>query len=752
MTEKIGVDITANVSGFEQGFNQAEKRTKEFANTVEKANADITGASQKAINALGQVGKEIVTGDFSQIPETLGRAAMAAPDLSMNLLRLISPFAAVAAVAGVFAKAAHDGAEESSALANAVILSGNAAGTSADTLNDLALAVSSVTGATRGQAAAVLTQLVSTGKVAENSLDQAAQAAIRLERSGAQAAEKTVAQFAELGKAPVEASLKLNEQYNYLTVEVYRQIKALQDEGREREAAALAIKTYADAADTMAVAVDKNLGILERSWRGIGTAAKWAWDQMLDLGRDDSLDKQIAYFQKQLDIAREAQGNGTSKYLGRFGDTQELEARLNYLGGVKAAQEEATAAVRADNEARKSGIAFDQLKEQYLTKEQKLRREIAQVRQLGAAAGASEAEILKMEAAVQAKYADRAVARKTEIAEGQRLIDQLQNRLYTAEQLSEVEKLQAQLADGKYPKITAAEQDIALALAAQIDQRALIKAQLDEELSAAQKVRKEYEAQENQLQQLIGATPTGKNTERMQKEALAESALLSGRIDQKTFDEIRENLHEVKKEGEDTFGALTSAVNQWGKASAEAMVDFVFEGKASFSDLANSIIKDIMRIVVQQNITTPLAKSVASLDFSGLFASFFHTGGVAGVDAGSATRALPADLFTTAPRYHTGAIAGDEQPAVLKKGEGVFTEAQMKKLAPASGSGTTVNIINQAQGTEITQNRRQGAGGENILDVVIRTVRSNLLNDMAVGGEFASGLEGQYNLSRVAGG
>jgi len=63
---------------------------------------------------------------------------------------------------------------------------------------------------------------------------------------------------------------------------------------------------------------------------------------------------------------------------------------------------------------------------------------------------------------------------------------------------------------------------------------------------------------------------------------------------------------------------------------ADAFTDFVMTGKTSFSDLANSIIKDLMRIAIQQAIVGPIANGIGSL-FSGFFG-----GGVSGAVSGVA--------------------------------------------------------------------------------------------------------------------
>lgn len=71
---------------------------------------------------------------------------------------------------------------------------------------------------------------------------------------------------------------------------------------------------------------------------------------------------------------------------------------------------------------------------------------------------------------------------------------------------------------------------------------------------------------------------------------------------------------------------------------------------------------------------------------------FLHSGGIAGQEH-TFTRPVDPTVFRHAPRFHTGGVAGDEVPAVLKRGEGVFTPGQMKALGGGSGD-MKLTIIN----------------------------------------------------------
>ncbi|MDD3183406.1 MAG: phage tail tape measure C-terminal domain-containing protein [Alphaproteobacteria bacterium] len=136
-----------------------------------------------------------------------------------------------------------------------------------------------------------------------------------------------------------------------------------------------------------------------------------------------------------------------------------------------------------------------------------------------------------------------------------------------------------------------------------------------------------------------------------------------------------------QKEGENAAEAVEKAFSTALKATEDAIVNMVTSGEISLNslnDLANSVVADITRMMVQQSITGPLAKWMGSSMESGgfldsVFSSIFHEGGVAGET--SPSRQIPAFVFAGAPRYHGGGIAGlrpDEVPAILQKGERVI--------------------------------------------------------------------------------
>src|SRR5690606_28386395 len=93
----------------------------------------------------------------------------------------------------------------------------------------------------------------------------------------------------------------------------------------------------------------------------------------------------------------------------------------------------------------------------------------------------------------------------------------------------------------------------------------------------------------------------------------------------------------------------------------DALTQFVTKGKLDFRDLADSIIKDMVRIAIQQSITGPLAGAMA-----GFFAPAAAPAGVTpGVD------------WTYASGGYTGDGGRYEPAGIVHRGEGVLNQDEV---------------------------------------------------------------------------
>ncbi|MGQ3051107.1 MAG: phage tail length tape measure family protein [Roseateles sp.] len=362
----------------------------------------------------GQAPLTVFLQQGGQLKDMFGGAGNAARALGGFVAGLVTPFTLAAAAVGGLAVAYFKGAKEGEAFNRTLILTGNAAGVTAMQLSGIAASISSF-GVTQGAAAAALNQLAETGKVGADNLGRFAAAAVQLERVGGPAVEETVKAFAELGKAPLQAALKLNDTTNFLTVSLYQQIKALEEQGRATEAAKVAQEAFAAVIEDRFPKLEANLGLIERRWLAIKDAIKGAADQALNIGRPETLDElQRKLFDLQTSRS-EASGNGfftgtrrTSVVLAEL--DREIAAvskktaemlKQQGIGDVLAQQQADTLkSVQAGNE-------FAKIAEQSLDKQAKLALEISRIENIGLAAGKSRAEIETQIAAARSKAADK---------------------------------------------------------------------------------------------------------------------------------------------------------------------------------------------------------------------------------------------------------------------------------------------------------------------------------------------------------
>lgn len=293
--------------------------------------------------ATGQAPLTVLLQQGGQLRDTFGGVGNAARALGGYVAGLVNPFTLAAAAGGALAIAYFKGAAEATEFNKQLILTGNAAGTTADQLSQMAAGISQNVG-TQGQAADVLAKLVGTGRVAVGQLNGAGQAIVAMSEATGASVESMVADFASLAKEPAENLAKLNEKYNFLTAATYQQIAALEQQGRAEEAAALAQETYSNELKNRAQEVQQNLGYLESAWKGLGGAAKWAWDQMLNVGRDDTYAEQIASLEERRDrfkrLGGQTYGRSRSDVINDF-NLQIGQLRTSQLSEQAAARRQA---------------------------------------------------------------------------------------------------------------------------------------------------------------------------------------------------------------------------------------------------------------------------------------------------------------------------------------------------------------------------------------------------------------------------
>lgn len=380
--------------------------------------------------ASGQAPMQVLLQQGGQLKDMFGGIAPAAKALGGYVAGLINPFTVAAAAAGALAYAYSRGSKEADAYNSAIILTGNAAGTTAGALQAMASRVSDVVG-TQHKAAEVVAAFAANGNIAGNSIERFAQLAVRLERDAGQSVSKTVEIFASLGKDPVAASVKLNEATRHLTSEVYLQIKALEDMGRASEAAALAQDAYFNTMSQRTSNLEGNLGLIEGAWRAVAEAASWAWDKMLGIGRTKTLQDQMQEMQAQLKLRLEQGPLNPLTASSHEKGNENLRQRIAALANVIDLQSVSAQQEKEANDRAAARVKWESEGDKYLGKRAQMEREIAQARALGASAGLKEAEVEKRVAAIREKYRDKGAESRAKTAAEQMARARLRSDLDT---------------------------------------------------------------------------------------------------------------------------------------------------------------------------------------------------------------------------------------------------------------------------------------------------------------------------------
>lgn len=365
----------------------------------------------------GQAPLTVLLQQGGQLKDMFGGIGPAARALGGYILGLVNPFTVAAAAAGALALAYYKGSEQSDALRNSLILTGNFSKTSEAQLIALAESADRVTG-TFGQAAAALGQLTSAGVNTSGNLKLITTTAVEMQRVTGKSVEDTVAEFIKLGKDPVKGIVELDETYRFLTASVYAQIKALADQGNAVAAADLAERTYAEALAQRTTKIRENLGLIERGWLNIKDAANEVLDAFASIGRKsvESEDKavaqlqhKIAYLQSTLDTAYE--DNDARDRIASL--QEELKQRQGIQQTNAKTLEEEQKRRRIQEEGRNGLDALDTTYKSSLTQTQRLNKELTDLdkaRSKAVAAGV-------FTAAEEAKYAQSRKNIEQEIAD-----------------------------------------------------------------------------------------------------------------------------------------------------------------------------------------------------------------------------------------------------------------------------------------------------------------------------------------------
>ena len=262
------------------------------------ASGHMNGFSMSSVGARRELlvlAHELSQGNFQKfggsmmvLGEQTGAAGLLFSSTGLAILGVVGTL-------GLLAAGAIKGTLEQKHMNDALVMTGNYAGETSDSLN--ALAHSAVeAGGSLGEAKKVATELAGSGKFTGEQIGYITEATVAWEHATGQSIKSIIASFESLAvqsqgntaratEAVSRATLKLDDTYHFLTESVYEQIRALEKEGDAKGASVLATETFARVTKERAEEIVHNLGGIARGWNAVKEAVGTAVDAVGEWGK-----------------------------------------------------------------------------------------------------------------------------------------------------------------------------------------------------------------------------------------------------------------------------------------------------------------------------------------------------------------------------------------------------------------------------------------------------------------------------------
>lgn len=170
---------------------------------------------------------------------------------------------------------------------DAMTLTGGFAGVTYDKLLNLGNLLSDKTGASIGSTRDLMQQLAASGKYTGTTIDAVGEVILRFSKIAGMDAAKAAETLIPLLDGTASSAKQLNDKYHFLNLEQYKNIEALEKQGKLQEAA----KMQATLLNESLQSTQRQLGTLEKAWQGVANFASKAWDAMLGIGREDGTER-----------------------------------------------------------------------------------------------------------------------------------------------------------------------------------------------------------------------------------------------------------------------------------------------------------------------------------------------------------------------------------------------------------------------------------------------------------------------------
>lgn len=565
---------------------------------------------------------------------------------------------------------------------SAMTLTGNFAGVTYTGLLSIGNVLTEKTNVAIGDARDLMQQLAATGKYTHTSIQAVGEVILRFSKLAGVDAAKAAETLIPLLDGTASSAKQLNDKYHFLTLEQYKQIKALEKQGQLQESIRLQSTLLNQSFQTSR----RELGYFEESWKSIGKWASWAWDAMMGWGRDDK-GKDLQKLNHEIALATAALNAPTNRMSQAKDENQAkldalLEQRKLLLKSMLLEDEAAKAKAKAAAENAKGIRDEEKYGPMGIAKAAELAKAKAEAEFAVTKQGVNEIQALQLDAAkkladAQLEMNSKNIQEDGRFAEKNLEIYQNKSISIATETAEKIKQIQIK----KYME----EQELKLVYQKELDDDFVRRSKAKEtaDLSAFNKT-DELEFQRKSLElkyQLIYATETEQKMAKISLEYARKREELE-RSESKT-DFQRQQLDK-----QEAMEKMLVTIEQSGKRTQEifnsvfgnlssAIDNFVKTGKLSMKDLARSIIQDLIAIQMKAAVLRFLGGifSPAS-SFNGSNDGWFK------------------NVYSAQPRAEGGPVSGSSPYIVGERGPELFVPSGSGTIIPNGQMNSMGNVTN----------------------------------------------------------
>ncbi|EJF5828990.1 phage tail length tape measure family protein [Salmonella enterica] len=327
----------------------------------------------------------------------------------------------------------------------------------------------------------VLNGLVSGGQYTGKTLNDVAGAAVAMMQLTGKSADDTVQSFSRMSSSVTDWALESNQQYHWLDLATYQRIASLEKQGDKEAAISLASQRYTQVAQERLGDLKSQLNWLESAWDGVTEAVGRFGNA---LRRDLKVSMGLGNIEEQIQKLEEAKRLGMYSTFGQpIPWNKGMEKDLQDLYQQRDAQTKTSQKKADQQKANDDAIAAQKkLQQTWDNNRTSIEKEADAVEQLR-----QNYEALWKTATGRETLQDRGVASTdgkhfsggqwdTDVKnlnpdekKAEQYNNQLKQRLTQVGKLTELEKVEADIRDGRLQNASAAEQNEARALAKRID-------------------------------------------------------------------------------------------------------------------------------------------------------------------------------------------------------------------------------------------------------------------------------------------